>query len=171
MGSFEKAKKLEEQHTPSVLSYLREDLGLAPTPLISNDRTKLFTLQRLGDFIAFSPDENQQHTFEWKIERQFTGNLFMELWSNRKAGRPGWMVTSEADWLIYAFAIQGMAWVYDWKQMKEWLWHPTYAVDTGEFPLRSQGKYDQHNDTWGYLVKMDLLKSKGFLKDTFRLSS
>lgn len=40
---------------------------------------------------------------ELKIERRFTGNLFIETWRNREWGTPGWLHTCHADQLAYYF--------------------------------------------------------------------
>ncbi len=56
----------------------------------------------IGDLLCHFPKLGET-SVELKIEQRFTGNLFIETWSNREFGSPGWLYTCNADILAYYF--------------------------------------------------------------------
>ena len=48
-------------------------------------------------------DRDGEHRIDYKCDEQWHkyGNVFLETVSNAQTGRPGWAMTSEADWLLY----------------------------------------------------------------------
>lgn len=80
------------------------------------------------------------------------GNFFMERWSNRKAKRDGWVITSPADELYYLFWNEGYGFRFPCWQQTAWM------IDYNQYNLKEQKKTEQHNDTWGYIVPIHSLK-------------
>jgi hypothetical protein len=110
---------------------------------------------------------------EIKAEVRYTGNLILELWSNRNLSdrrshaergmNPGWMVHCRADWLLYYFESNGALYVIDLFALKQW------AFGAGDmrghlfdYPERVQWKHAQLNETVGRIVPIsDLQEALG----------
>jgi hypothetical protein len=114
----------------------------------------------LGD-ILFTRRPGVRLTMEVKTEERHTGNLFLEVWSNRKTGRPGWMETCRSDVIGLLFLDREVCYVYDFARLREWANGPSHwkrhdgfspSRRLDDFPLKPQGKYVQDNDTWGRCV-------------------
>lgn len=58
-----------------------------------------------GDFLIQFPNGGRAFGVEVKTERKWTGNLYLETWSNKAFGRQteGWMVCLRSQWLLYVF--------------------------------------------------------------------
>lgn len=109
-----------------------------------------------GDFIGVFRRDGRLRSLEVKAERRWTGNLFLETWSNRTGNaelrRDGWMFTLQADLIAFAFLDADAVLVTDFRALKEWAFS-----DLGmyEFPervphLSLDGK--QKNRTVGHIV-------------------
>ena len=108
-----------------------------------------------GDVLA--RDCETAKYIEIKAEQKHTGNLFIEYWSNRHRHTMGWFHICQADWLWYYFVDDRKLYVFQMQELREWA-----RGDKGRllnYPLVRQNKYDQLNDTWGYLVPVDDLYS------------
>lgn len=105
---------------------------------------------------------------EIKAVRRWTGNLFLEVWSNRntddrtshveRGSTPGWLITCRADVLGFHFLDADMVLFLPLFRLQQW------AFGTGDvpgriydFPERGQRRYVQRNDTWGRIVPVDVL--------------
>lgn len=55
------------------------------------------------DRFCVLPNGQDGTSFDYKCDEQTqgTGNVFIETVSNEQLGRPGWVHTSEADWIVY----------------------------------------------------------------------
>lgn len=89
---------------------------------------------------------------ECKSEYKETGNLFIESWSNRTAGRPGWLFNlTECDILLYHFLEpDGALYTVKFSRLREF--------DFSRYREVPQSRYLQANDTWGYLVPVNDLR-------------
>ena len=106
-------------------------------------------------------------TLELKTEEKSTGNLFLEMFSNRnlqdpakhfeRGTTPGWLVTSKARWLAYAFLDYGVVYVCSMLQLQRWAFCKE-RVFSGDYPLKCQGRYPQLNDTWGFCAPIRVLQ-------------
>lgn len=107
-----------------------------------------------GDFSAIDKILRRKVWCECKHEQaNLYGNLFLETWSNRREKRPGWMITSEADRLIYHF-INDVAFDIDFARLREW-----YEKNKNFFPVKQQKKTRQENDTWGACVGIEVIRT------------
>lgn len=82
-----------------------------------------------------------------------TGNVFVETLSNKAAGRPGWTVSSQADWLVYVVERprSSAAYVVPMRQLKR------AATGWRHFPAR-EVRNERGNVTVGHLVPLDELR-------------
>lgn len=95
---------------------------------------------------------------ECKIEQKHTGNLFIETWSNREWGTPGWLFTSQADILMVYFLDVDKLICVSLPALKHWLLNKDNpALDR----YRSvQVKKQQRNDTHGAVIPIVDIKAE-----------
>jgi hypothetical protein len=130
----------------------------------------------IGDLL-FNSDSETIWSVELKAEQRSTGNLFLEVWSNRSQFNPGWMWKLNADLLLYHFLDSDELYSVNFQRLKRWF----HGCDHRGRPPSSlyqhveQGKYQQRNDTWGVLVPLsaideaigfDLMHPEAGLTDT-----
>ena len=96
---------------------------------------------------------------EVKIESRFTGNLFIETWSNREWGTPGWLHTCQADLLVYYFLDEDRLVTCGMSALRHWcIGKADPHID--QYPVK-QVKQNQRNDTVGTIVPIcDLRDAK-----------
>lgn len=122
-------------------------------------------------------DKGRQWFVEIKTEQRFTGNLFLETWSNRNlkdrdshaslGSNPGWLLKLKADLLLYYFLDNDHLYVFDLFKLKRWAFslpgkngHDGRLWDYREV---EQGANVQRNDTRGRIVPIaDLVDEPGF---------
>lgn len=84
-------------------------------------------------------------TVEEKIVRGKYTALAVETLSNRELSRPGWIMNSQADWLLYAFTVPtGLeAWVMPMASLRQWFLAATRPYPQVETlnPLRGGESY------------------------------
>lgn len=87
---------------------------------------------------------------ELKAEKKLTGNCCIEIWSNRKRKKQGWLYTNDADWLACYYLDKDELRFCDFNKLKEWLSerYPSGLSRIDTYPLIEQKKYYQLNDTW-----------------------
>lgn len=97
---------------------------------------------------------------EVKIEQEFTGNFYLELWSNKKFDprKVGWMVSLNADILWYYFLDVDLLFSMSFHRLWKWAFvedQRSVAKGRGriyDFPEKLQRKAAQLNETWGRCV-------------------
>lgn len=106
-----------------------------------------------GDCIVTSRDGIRLNA-EVKAEVRFTGNLFIETWSNRSIGRKGWLYRlNKCDVLYYCFLDREVIYTTDFQKLR--------ACDLSSYQEVPQWRHEQDNDTYGLLVPIrDLRKKK-----------
>lgn len=107
------------------------------------------TLRSWGEF---NSDDETVHSIEIKAEEHWTGNLFIERWSNRHRQTDGWLVTLDCDLLLYHFLETDRCLVLNFQRLRRWV-----LEHEARFRLVDQKKYKQLNDTWGLLVPVHAL--------------
>lgn len=150
MNGFECAQQVEALARQELLPWLLAACG--PDGVEETDFSPF--LQKVwGDYVVNR--DGIESSLELKAEWDFTGNLFLEMFSNMKWGTPGWMLTCRADWLLYFFGCNGRLYIMSLHQLRAW----AFAVNENTnrqrldgYALKKQGKYDQLNDTWGRCV-------------------
>jgi hypothetical protein len=150
--------------------------------------------EKFGDVLA--QHRTESIWIEVKAEEKYTGNFFIEEWSNYSKGNPGWMHKLDTDMLWYHFLDVERVYLIDFQELKRWLFSPpewcryetrainikqypfvtppewseylSGQVNMNEYPLIDQQKTTQMNDTWGRLVPvMDIMQTKS-IKSSIR---
>jgi len=121
-----------------------------------------------------SPFLGRQANIEVKGEWQHTGNLFIEVFSNKRLRRLGWLFNLlRCDELLYGFHDEQILYCLNFGQLWGWCWSKQGRKhdlrDRGRpniynYPLVKQKKYEQANDTWGALVPVHHLKADGAIQ-------
>ena len=106
-------------------------------------------------------------SLEIKVERHWTGNLFLETWSNlnladrdshyERGSTPGWLVTSRADLLLTYFLDNDDLVTVPFLRLKRWAFSSGPQGGVYAWPEKPQGRYGQLNDTWGRCVPVEHL--------------
>jgi hypothetical protein len=108
----------------------------------------------IGDLIVETP--RGKTTVELKIEERFTGNLFIETWSNREFGKPGWLYTSQSDSIVFYFRDQDKLFGMSLASLKNWLLNQRDGT-LDQFP-QVRVKRSGPNDTYGHIIPIDRIR-------------
>ena len=147
MNAFQQARTIEEIARQEILPWLHLKCESV------EECNSLFLQKIVGDFIVVQ--EGRKRAIELKAEAKYTGNVFLETWSNRPEFTFGWLWTTRADYLFYYFTDNHSLYVIDLPALQRW------AVEGGiyQYPEKPQGKYDQINYTWGRVVPLIALQT------------
>lgn len=165
MSAFAQAQEVEKVARVELVPWLR--LGCAYVGM--TDR-KQFIQKIWGDFVVRFKDDkrygkyaNAVASIELKAEWEDKwGNLFLEWFSNKKWGTPGWMLTSHAQFLLYFFCNTGNAYWMDFQRLKDWAFQvERHRLRISRYDLKQQDKYEQLNDTWAYCVPIKHIEQAG----------
>lgn len=144
MNTFLAKREVEAASLKILLSYFEEIRGQLFYP----------TILMPGDDLASKPDGLLDLSpVEFKAEEKWTGNLFLESWSNRPI-KKGWMYTNPADYLFYHFLDKDICYGFLFSKLKEY-----YLDNVYRYRHVPQGKTEQRNNTWGLLVPIEDLKN------------
>lgn len=150
-------KKGLDDIIPFVKHYARDNwYRLAETP---NEQIEF------GDILARSKGWSESW-IELKTEETFTGNLFLENWSNLDFDRrkAGWMWTKHCDILFYYFLDNKELYVINpFEELFRWFHGSVSRAEDGTFAADSQPRYakyrwtpqkkcKQNNKTTGFIV-------------------
>jgi hypothetical protein len=113
-------------------------------------------LQRQKGDMLFQFEDHSSYSIELKHEERHTGNIFLETYSWKKRGVPGWLWTTKADLLGFHFINAGLFYLSQTKRIVEFAESDLFEI----FRERPQGKYPQPNDTWGRCVPVRVLKKE-----------
>ena len=117
--------------------------------------------ERCGDELVNITDEHIIG-LEYKVERRWTGNLFIEIWSNQKRQTKGWAYKLECDFVLFYFGDKDKLVIVHWPTMWGWLntRKPSGLLQMDPYKLVEQKEHIQPNDTWGKLVNVsEVLKN------------
>ncbi|WP_414039354.1 hypothetical protein ACJU26_09000 [Acidithiobacillus sp. M4-SHS-6] len=64
---------------------------------------------------------------EVKTDTWDTGNLYLELVANEEREKPGWLYTSEAQWLSYVVLPQSRMYLVPFPELREWYRRSVYT--------------------------------------------
>lgn len=164
MNSFEKGCKIEKQGMDVLLPFIisRAYQGRA-VPLFGNAQNK--ELQQYGD-ILMSTESDKYMTIDLKIESRFTGNFFIETWSNKSRFNQGWVYKCRSDRIFYYFLDKPeVLYSIVTEKFKEWLFASVgNKPRLFSFSEVKQSKYDQMNDTWGVIIPVEAALSSNIVK-------
>lgn len=102
----------------------------------------------LGDLRVYSPKGNTN--LELKIENRWTGNLFVEEYSNLEWGTAGWLFTCKADYICFYFLDTDLLYALPFNQLKRFMLEQPYSR-LKRYPSK-MAKSSGKNDTWGVIV-------------------
>jgi hypothetical protein len=148
MNSYQCSCTVRDASIALVVPWL-ESRGWKLTPYTDKDDQ-----QAKGDYMGRHTDEGCKN-FEMKAEQRWTGNLFLEEWSNRtfdpKYRKLGWMFNLTAcDYVVYHFLDTGDAYIIDMANLRK--------VDYPKNQWR-QIESEQRNTTCGFLVSLPILEA------------
>lgn len=148
IDSFTSSVSVESAGIPFAVGIL-ESIGFEVF-LVSHDG-----LQMLGVDAVLSKG-GKQYLADFKIEKRYTGNLFLELWSNRNPFRPkvGWAVDSMCDYVVYCFLDVRKVFVLHKESMLKFL-----ESNWKRYTEVTQRAYAQVNVTTGVIVPVEDLAS------------
>lgn len=125
----------------------------------------------LGDFSIKWTASGETSDVECKIEQKYTGNLFLETWSNLSRFTTGWMFHTQADRIWYYFLDKNQLFVLNVEMLKRWAFgEKPFNEEDGNWQ-NGANLYDwpevrckrkQLNDSWGRLVPVEVLTKTGF---------
>lgn len=170
MSGFARASKVEAEGNAILLPYLNE---LSDGRLVVTNKGVLakWLQECVGDVLMMNGDEVQ--AVEIKTEREHTGNLFLETFSNRnlesrashaeRGQNPGWMFKIKSDLLLYYFLDRDWLYTLDVFELKRWFFgsgDKAGAFGSGAYREKRQGRFVQMNDTWGLCVPLRILRDE-----------
>lgn len=180
MSAFEDAKSVEAKSLLSLRPFLEETQGRYV--LTNKGAASKLIQETLGD-ILFNDRNGRLWSVEMKAERRWTGNLFLEVWSNRnlvdaenhsgRGSKPGWLLTTGADLLFWHFLDADKLVILNMLALKRWAFMtPSRALSEpngrGEcvqkpgriwdFEEKVQSVHAQLNDTRGRIVPVAVLE-------------
>lgn len=184
MNPFAKASLVEARSLAVLEPFIAETHGRYV--LTNKGRLGSYLQQEVGDLL-FNDGDGRLWAVELKAEQRFTGNLFLETWSNRnledpaahaeRGSNPGWLYKLRADLLFYHFIDDDRLYVFSLFALKQWAFDaPSKRMRMAEpdssgvrselrgrlfdFCERPQGKYEQRNDTYGRIVPIKVLEQE-----------
>jgi hypothetical protein len=167
VNAFARASLVEHRGIAVLLPYLEERAYRGQ--IVTTARGPLSrTLQRhYGDFFI-NTDAETVRSLEIKVERNWTGNLFLQTWSNlnlddrdahaEHGSTPGWLVTSRADVLLFYFLDTDDLVTVPLLRLKRWAFGSGPQGGVYAWPEKPQGRYGQPNDSWGRCVPVGHLE-------------
>lgn len=117
---------------------------------------QLYFQKSLGDAIRIK--HGQYKTVEYKIEEKWTGNLYVEEWSNKSKDEklypstPGWLNTCNSDYIWYYFCDKRMLYTTKPSRLRK-------LIEENDFKMLKQKKHKQKNESWGYIVPVKYFRS------------
>ena len=124
------------------------------------NRSRSYEHQKRGDILIHASDGrwgNEPATLEVKAERRFTGNLFLEQWSDY-GRREGWLHTSKADFICFIFLEPNpLAYLFRMERLRQWYEQNKHSLTS--VCLRTAYQEKQRNDTRGSLAPIRRLRA------------
>jgi hypothetical protein len=162
MNGWDRARLVEVRAMQILQRFLRDNAHDGRLVLFNKGALAKALQAEYGD-AAFNSDADTVHTVEMKAEERWTGNLFLETWSNRnldfrdshaeRGSNPGWLLKQRADLLLYYFLDNDHLIVVPLYALKRWAFGCTgQAGRIYAYPEKIQRKYEQANDTVGRVV-------------------
>lgn len=177
MNAFREGQSVEAESLSRLRAYLAERCDDGRYVVIEKGPLAP-VIQRIAGDLCMSIDGKSWFA-ELKAEERHTGNIFVEIFSNRCLSTreqnaehgitPGWSITNRADILMYHFLDKDVLYIIDFYRFKRWFfgvgvddekqgaWRRCDRTDGVSFPrykLAVQRKRSQRNETVGLLVPL-----------------
>jgi hypothetical protein len=169
MNAFDDARLVEFEIMKMALPFIGEHSMDGRFVVTDKGRLSL-ELQKLAGDVVFNHQTNGNLVcVEVKGERRWTGNLFLEVWSNRTRLTPGWLVTLRSDILLYGFLSGARSeaepdfdtcpfYAMNLPKLQAWAFgHGGTPGRVWGFKEVVQHRYQQLNETVGYVVPIPVI--------------
>jgi hypothetical protein len=167
MNAYASANLVEHRGLAMLIPFLEERAYKGR--VVSTARGALAkTLQTNFGDLLMNTDAETVWAIEVKVEQVWTGNLFLETWSNRnlddkashaeRGCNPGWLLSTRADLLLNYFLDTDELVVVPVFRLKRWAFGSGEDGGIYAWPEKRQGRYLQANDTWGRCVPVDVIE-------------
>lgn len=157
MNAFHDAQKVEMRSMKILRPFIQQRAFNGQFVLTSKGPLAKELQCTVGDAL-YNADPDTVYSVEVKAEEENKyGNLFLETWSNLSRFKPGWMVTLQADLLLYHFLQSDELFVIEYQKLKSWAFRERRIYS---FPERAQSKRAQLNDTWGRCVPIETIEKE-----------
>lgn len=171
MNAFASAKLVEAKSRVILEPFLKERAHDGQLVFTNKGPLAQALQAEYGD-VLFNSDADTIWSVELKAEEKFTGNLFLEVWSNRnlesrrsyaeRGSKVGWLYSTRADYLFYHFLDRDELYIFNLHRLKVWCFVQMgeHALGPGrlwEWPEKPQSRYEQFNDTRGRIVPIAVL--------------
>lgn len=156
MNGFDRCRMLERQVLPRLVRLLEWYCPDGRYVLVNKGMLVAELQPRYGD--AFANDSADVFgAIEFKVEERFTGNLFLETWSNLDflRSKQGWMYSLKVDRLWCYFLSDDVLIDISFSKLWEWAFVQRRIYRYTEVPQR---KTAQLNTTCGRLVPIETLR-------------
>lgn len=167
MNAYDGGRMVEARGMARLIPFLEEQSG---GRLVLTDKGRLGPMlqQIVGDVLFNSRESGKVFGVEVKVEERWTGNLFLEVWSNRNldnrdsharlGSNPGWMLKLQSDLLFYYFLDADRLVVLDVFALKRWAFgRDGQGGHIHEHRQAVQTKRAQMNSTVGHVVPVKTL--------------
>lgn len=174
-NAFDQACETEKHSLKIILPWL--EIHSNSFVMTSKGRLSKELQKKYGD-VFIQHKQGAIFTVEIKSENKWTGNLFLETFSNGSTYNPGWMYTLNADLLFYHFMDCNLLYIIKLDILKAWFFFGNgrkivtdlnnnlvvqdaqYVPGYQRFPQKRQNKYNQKNDTWGVCVPIEIISQE-----------
>ena len=154
--------RIEASSWPALASWLELQSDSGRCILTTPGKGIRHDIQRLIGDGAFESN-GELVSVEFKVESRFTGNLFLETWSNRSRFKLGWLYTCQSDLLAFYFRDAADLYAMRTHALKAWVFGTDEERHRGnrhQLKEVKQRKTEQRNDTWGLLCPVYMLTNR-----------
>lgn len=157
MNAYNDACKVEAEGVEDICRFLSQQLGSGKFILISKGKLAKDIQKKHGDCMI-ETNSGYMQFIEFKVENKTTGNLFLEVWSNKSRRTTGWMFHLNTDYLFYYFLDSRKLYVFDFDELALWAFGSReQKANIWRYREVPQSAYSQKNDTWGRIVPIQAL--------------
>ena len=155
MSAFDLSRYVEEQGMVRLIPLLTQYAEHGQFTIINKGPLAPILQKTVGD--ALLNRNGGVYGLEVKVETQFTGNFFLETWSNKKFSfrKQGWLYTLQTDIFWYYFLDVDELYSMSFHRLWEWAFDHNRLFD---FPEKQQRKNAQMNETWGCCVPIPIIE-------------
>lgn len=170
MNAFDAARRLEARAWVHLRPFIDKHTSGLYAPVVGGGILAQ-TVQRTHDVDVLYFRGEELRGLELKCEeRNKWGNFFLETWSNKSFGRArdGWMMTCNANTLLYYFLEDSQLFSIPFPQLWTWAFGDSAGdrrgnLLNGRFEEKAQKRYEQLNATFGCCVPIEVIgKEVGF---------
>lgn len=155
--------RVEVSSWPSLASWLELQSDCGQFAMLPQGKGVLADLQALvGDGLFV--ERGMPVRCEFKVEERWTGNVFLETWSNRSRFKLGWLYLCQSDLLVFYFKDQAKLYACRTLDLKRWVFGVDEPGNRHRLREAKQRKTEQRNDTWGLLCPIRMLTDPDGIK-------